>query len=201
MDNSSRAPLTYNVKRRTPEARGKSWIGTIFFGIGLLIFSSLMLMMTLGSGSPFASLTGRSGAELLFAVPFIVLGIVFWTKSNTSQNGTITFYDDRIVYHCRNEKFVLLPGQVSHVTQSGTLIKIVFSGKTLTLVSDRASEITRNVNAFISAYAGNNAAPQTAQAPANTQSISPDDIRKYKQLVDEGIITQEQFDEIIKKNT
>ena len=183
MDNSSRAPLTYNVKRRTPEARGKSWIGTIFFGIGLLISSSLMLMMTLGSGSP-----------------FIVLGIVFWTKSNTSQNGTITFYDDRIVYHCRNEKFVLLPGQVSHVTQSGTLIKIVFSGKTLTLVSDRASEITRNVNAFISAYAGNNAAPQTAQAPANTQSISPDDIRKYKQLVDEGIITQEQFNEIIKKN-
>lgn len=81
------------------------------------------------------------------------------------------------------------------------MIKIVFSGKTLTLVSDRATEITKNVNAFISAYS-NNEFMQTAPEPAaNTQSLSPEDIRKYKQLVDEGIITQEQFDEIIKRNT
>ncbi|MCR5805273.1 MAG: SHOCT domain-containing protein [Clostridia bacterium] len=201
MENTNQAPLTYAVKRRTPEARRKSWIGTAFFGIGLLYFAILMLLMTLGSGSPFSSLTGGSGLELFFSVPFIVLGIVFWTKSNNSQNGTINFYNDKIVYHCRSEKYVLLPGQISHVSQSGTMIKIVFSGKTLTLVSDRATEITKNVNAFISAYS-NNEFMQTAPEPAaNTQSLSPEDIRKYKQLVDEGIITQEQFDEIIKRNT
>ena len=76
-------------------------------------------------------------------------------------------------------------------------------------MSNQAALITQNINAFIAAYVPGNAGyavPATsvapvapAPAPAAPVVDKAEEIRKYKQLVDEGVLTQEQFEEIVKK--
>lgn len=143
-----------------------------------------------------------------FIVGCIVFSIVLWVKSNNEQRGTLTFYgsENRIVSRVMQEVIEIKPDQISEVLRNGNLVKIVFSGTTLTLVSDRAVDIVNAANEMIRVCKQNPPVyQQTAanripvQAPVQTQ-INPDEIRKYKQLVDDGIITQEQFDQIIKQN-
>ena len=202
MDNMI-APIVFRIKRRTPRARKLSWLATMLFAIGVFVVISIF----------FCGFTIPSTADwilylLIPAIAFFVFGIVFWTKSNNAQNATLAFYNDKIVYKGIGETIEMFPGQVSHAQQSGKVVKIVFSGKTLTIVSEQADDVTNNVNSFVSAYtnAAVAAAVQVpvatapAQASAPTPSLSPEDIRKYKQLVDDGVITQEQFDEILKKS-
>lgn len=205
MENTNNPRAVYNTKRRTPSARGKSWAGTI-----LVVFSvpTLIVMVYVLSAS-------RGSAVIAFMIPAVLLGlgIFFWVRSGIEQNGTISFYDNKIVHKCRNEVFELLPGQISSVAQSGNVVKVIFSGITLTFVSAQATQITQNINAFIAAYAPGNAgyavpaapaAPAAqpvpvAPAPAAPAVDKAEEIRKYKQLVDDGVISQEQFDEIIKR--
>ena len=202
MENTNNPRAVYNTKRRTPSARGKSWAGTL-----LVVFTlpALIVMVYVVSAS-------RGSAVVAFLIPAVMLGlgIFFWVRSGIEQNGTISFYDNKIVHKCRNEVFELLPGQISSVSQSGNVVKIVFSGKTLTFVSNQASMITQNINAFIAAYVPGNAgyavpaAPVAQAAPVAPTPAAPvvdkaEEIRKYKQLVDDGVISQEQFDAIIKK--
>ena len=205
MENTNNPRAVYNTKRRTPSARGKSWAGTI-----LVVFSvpTLIVMVYVLSAS-------RGSAVIAFMIPAVMLGlgIFFWVRSGIEQNGTISFYDNKIVHKCRNEVFELLPGQISSVAQSGNVVKVIFSGITLTFVSAQATQITQNINAFIAAYAPGNAgyavpaapvAPVAQPAPVVPAPAAPavdkaDEIRKYKQLVDDGVISQEQFDAIIKK--
>ena len=206
--NTAAPRATYRIKRRTPRARGLSWAGTILFILTIpAIFSAIVF-------GPFSTDTQImiyfGGIFILFA-----LAIAFWIMSGVSQNGVLSFYDDRIVSSCGYEKFEMMPGQVSAAMQSGNVVKIVFSGRTLTLVSFQAAEIVSNVNAFIAAYSGavtGPAAPAAAPvaapvapvaaapaAPAAPVVDKAEEIRKYKQLVDDGVISQEQFDAIIKK--
>ena len=202
MENTNNPRAVYNTKRRTPSARGKSWAGTL-----LVVFTlpALIVMVYVVSAS-------RGSAVVAFLIPAVMLGlgIFFWVRSGIEQNGTISFYDNKIVHKCRNEVFELLPGQISSVSQSGNVVKIVFSGKTLTFVSNQATLITQNINAFIAAYVPGNAgyavpaAPVAQAAPVAPTPAAPvvdkaEEIRKYKQLVDDGVISQEQFDAIIKK--
>lgn len=206
MENTNTPRAVYNTKRRTPSARGKSWAGTLCFFFGAIAFLGILAFGIIRSNEAIL-------IWMLVSVVPIVLGIVFWARSGVEQNGTISFYDDRIVHKCRNEVFEFFPGQISSVVQSGNVVKIVFAGKTLTFVSVQAAIITQNINAFISAYAPGNAgyaapaaapvaAPAAAPAPAAPAAPAVDkaeEIRKYKQLVDDGVISQEQFDAIIKK--
>ena len=202
MENTNNPRAVYNTKRRTPSARGKSWAGTLLVVFCVPVAIVLMTVVSMNKG--------EGGWVMLIPVVMVALGIFFWVRSGIEQNGTISFYDNKIVHKCRNEVFELLPGQISSVSQSGNVVKIVFSGKTLTFVSNQASMITQNINAFIAAYVPGNAgyavpaAPVAQDAPVAPTPAAPvvdkaEEIRKYKQLVDDGVISQEQFDEIIKK--
>ena len=200
--NTAAPRATYRIKRRTPRARGLSWAGTILF---ILTIPAIFLAIS------FVRFYTDTQTMIVIAVIFVLfaLAIAFWIMSGVSQNGVLSFYDDRIVSSCGYEKFELMPGQVSAAMQSGNVVKIVFSGRTLTLVSFQAAEIVSNVNAFIAAYSGavtGPAAPAAvpvaapvAAAPAAPVVDKAEEIRKYKQLVDDGVISQEQFDAIIKK--
>lgn len=211
----------FRTQRRTPSARGKSWAGTILF---ILIIPVTVIFSVL-----FYNNLNSFGGFIVVIVPcaMLAMAIVCWARSGIEQNGTLSFYDDRIVHICRQERFDMLPGQITSASYGGNVVKIVFSGKTLTLVSSQAAEIVQNVNAFISAYpfAGTNygapvapapmvpvatpmtpvAAPVAAPvAPAPAAPAAPvvdkaEEIRKYKQLVDDGVISQEQFDAIIQR--
>ena len=203
--NTAAPRATYRIKRRTPRARGLSWAGTILF---ILTIPAIFLAISFGR------FYTDTQTMIVIAVIFVLfaLAIAFWIMSGVSQNGVLSFYDDRIVSSCGYEKFEMMPGQVSAAMQSGNVVKIVFSGRTLTLVSFQAAEIVSNVNAFIAAYSGavtGPAAPAAAPvavpvaaapaAPAAPVVDKAEEIRKYKQLVDDGVISQEQFDAIIKK--
>lgn len=200
--NTAAPRATYRIKRRTPRARGLSWAGTILF---ILIIPAIFLAISLGRFFTETQIMLYIGGMFIL----VALAIAFWIMSGVSQNGVLSFYDDRIVSVCGYEKFEMMPGQVSAAMQSGNVVKIVFSGKTLTLVSFQAAEIVSNVNAFIAAYSGavtGPAAPAAAPvaapvapAPAAPVVDKAEEIRKYKQLVDDGVISQEQFDAIIKK--
>ena len=204
MENTNTPRAVYNTQRRTPSARGKSWAGTILF---ILLIPVTAVLVALLRGN----LDGARGLiVVIIPAAMLALAIVFWARSGIEQNGTISFYDDRIVHKCRSEVFDIFPGQISSVSQSGNVVKIVFSGMTLTFVSAQAAMIVQNVNAFTAAYAPGNAgyaapaaapvaAPVAAPAPAAPAADKAEEIRKYKQLVDDGVISQEQFDAIIKK--
>lgn len=110
----------YYTKRRTPSARGKSWVGTLLF---IFSFPALFVLAAMNAGR----------SALLIPGIMILGGIIFWIISGVEQNGTISFYDNKIVHKCRREVFELYPGQVSSVSQSGKVVKIIFSGKTLLL--------------------------------------------------------------------
>ena len=202
--NTAAPRATYRIKRRTPRARGLSWAGTILF---ILTIPAIFLAISLGRFFTETQIMLFIGGMFIL----VALAIAFWIMSGVSQNGVLSFYDDRIVSSCGYEKFEMMPGQVSAAMQSGNVVKIVFSGRTLTLVSFQAAEIVSNVNAFIAAYSGavtGPAAPVAVPvapvaaapaAPAAPVVDKAEEIRKYKQLVDDGVISQEQFDAIIKK--
>lgn len=202
--NTAAPRATYRIKRRTPRARGLSWAGTILF---ILTIPAIFLAISLGRFFTETQIMLFIGGMFIL----VALAIAFWIMSGVAQNGVLSFYDDRIVSSCGYEKFEMMPGQVSAAMQSGNVVKIVFSGRTLTLVSFQAAEIVSNVNAFIAAYSGavtGPAAPVAVPvapvaaapaAPATPVVDKAEEIRKYKQLVDDGVISQEQFDAIIKK--
>lgn len=204
MDNSNEQPDIFFIRRKTPRARGLSWGGTIFFGAGLLT-SGYFWLMTQRYPNMSGTTTFRFG---IFIALFFLCAIIMWVASSKAQNGTISISDERISCKCERTFLDIMPGQVSSVTRYDDLVKIVFCGKTLTIRSEKAAQIEDRVKDFISAYKyfGNlvnvNSTPIVVQkAEPKEDSISADKIREYKQLVDDGIITQEQFDQIIEKLT
>ena len=66
----------------------------------------------------------------------------------------------------------------------------------MTIKSEKAPKITEKVQDFISAYEYSG---KPNVSVSSTSNISADKIREYKQLVDDGIITQEQLNEACKK--
>lgn len=204
MDNSNAQPDIFIIRRKTPRSRGFSWGGTVSFGACLAVSAQLC----------YYSLTFRdiSGANafrfgILIAL-FFVIAIILWVVSSKSQNGTLSISDELISCKCERNFLDIMPGQVTSVTRYDDIVKIAFSGKTLTVKSEKASQIEDRVKDFISAYRYSGNLVTTVPTPvavrkteSQNELISADKIREYKKLVDDGIISQEQFDQIIEKIT
>ena len=204
MDNNNEQPDIFFIRRRTPRARGLSWGGTIFFGAGLLTSGYYWLMTQRYTNMSEVTMF-RFG---IFIALFFICAILMWVASSKAQNGTISISDELISCKCERTFLDIMPGQVSSVTRYDDVVKIVFCGKTLTIRSEKAPQIEDRVKDFISAYkySGNsvNAVPVPVAVPkaeSKNEQLSADKIREYKQLVDDGIISQEQFDQIIEKLT
>jgi len=144
----------------------------------------------------------------IFIALFFICAVLMWVASSKTQNGTISISDERISCKCERTFLDIMPGQVSSVTRYKNIVKIEFGGQTLTIRSEKASQIEDRVKDFISAYRYSgklvNAVPVPKTVPktgSKNEQLSTDKIREYKQLVDDGIISQEQFDQIIEKLT
>ena len=87
------------------------------------------------------------------------------------------------------------------------IIKIVFGRTTLPLDTRQAREIANKLNEFIAAHpypvytaypVNAMPAPAPVQAPAAPPArLNPEEIRGYRKLVEDGVITEEQFNKII----
>lgn len=210
----NKEPEVFEITRRTARAGGLSWCGTFFFITGLLCSSYLFCDLNYGrelkidASKYFAFLKKLNIVRTktltdveafrwaVFIVLFFLIAIILWVASKKAQRGTISFYKDKISCICERTFVDLMPGQISSVQREGDVVQIFYLASTLTIKSEKASQITARVQDFISEYKYSSNKPVGEKAPA---TVSADKIREYKQLVDDGIITQEQFDEIIKK--
>ncbi len=204
MDVVKTGPEVFEITRRTPRARALSWVGTGLFVTDLL-FSYPFVSYFTGLRVKFLDVFKfKTITDVViyrwsvFAILFLLLAIILWTASHKAQQGTISFCDDRIICKCERSTIEFLPGQISSVNRNDNVVKINFVGRTLTIKSEKAPRITEKVQDFISAYEYSG---RPNVSVSSTSNISADKIREYKQLVDDGIITQEQFDAIIKKIT
>ena len=212
----NKEPEVFEITRHTARAGGLSWCGTFFFVAGLLCSSYLFCDLNSGRGLKldvgkyFAflkklnivrtrPLTDIEAFRLtVFIVLFFIIAIILWVASKNAQRGTISFYKDKISCRCERTFVDLMPGQISSVQRDGDVVKIFYLASTLTIKSDKASRITARVQNFISEFKYSSNKSVGEKAPV---TVSADKIREYKQLVNDGIISQEQFDEIIKKLT
>ena len=208
MENTNSKPLEFVVFRRNPRDGWK-----VPVGVGLII-TGIVQALLLGYIAYVAQLeflSGVAGIAILVSVILIVIGILIAAESG-QKTGSIVIDQNQIRYQCKKEKIVFLPGQITSVLQEGNVVSIAYQGKTLKVIVPKAAELVSNINAFIEAYPANNtqvSAPNASydagkQGEIEIQPVNildPVTIREYKQLVDDGVISQEQFEEIVRKNT
>lgn len=208
MENTNSKPLEFVVFRRNPRDGWK-----VPVGIGLIITGIIqsLLMVYIAYVAQLEFLSGVAGIAILVSVILIVTGILIAAESG-QKTGSIVIDQNKIRYQCKKEKIVFLPGQITSVLQEGNVVSIAYQGKTLKVVVPKAAELVSNINAFIEACPANNtqvSAPNASndvgkQGEVETQPVNildPVTIREYKKLVDDGVISQEQFEEIVRKNT
>jgi hypothetical protein len=205
MDTYDVKPEIYKIKRRTARARALSWVGTGFFVLDLVVLY-LLVPIILSHEVDFRNLLYFENPldvevfrKCIFAALFFFIAVILWTASFNAQQGTIAFYnEEKITCRCERAFIDILPGQVTSVQQDGDVVRIMYMNRTLTIQSENASQIKERVQDFISAYkySGNNTVNNSIDP-----LISAAKIREYKELVDEGIITKEQFDAIVSKIT
>lgn len=208
MENTNSKPLEFVVFRRNPRDGWK-----VPVGIGLIITGIIqgLLMCYIVYVAQLEFLSGVAGIALLVSVILIVTGILIAAESG-QKTGSIVIDQNQIRYQCKKEKIVFLPGQITSVLQEGNVVSIAYQGKTFKVIVPKAAELVSNINAFIEACPANNtqvSAPNASndvgkQGEVETQPVNildPVTIREYKKLVDDGVISQEQFEEIVRKNT
>ena len=196
-------PQSFDIKRRTPGARAKLIIGRIAIVVSFLLIAVFVAIVSSGAAGE-----GVAFIPLGIAAPVIITGIVLCASSNNSMNGTMTFLKDKAIYQCGDERFEILPDKITAAHRSYEKVLIVFSGIKLRIVSEQAPEIMHCLDIMVNPSDRSEAeeAPDAADRdePTSTERaalIDPNILREYKKLVDEGVLTQEQFDEIVRKNT
>lgn len=196
-------PQSFDIKRRTPGARAKLIIGRIAIVVSFLLIAVFVAIVSSGAAGE-----GVAFIPLGIAAPVIVVGIVLCASSNNSMNGTMTFLKDKAIYQCGDERFEILPDKITAAHRSYEKVLIVFSGIKLRIVSEQAPEIMHCLDIMVNPSDRSEAeeAPDAADRdePTSTERaalIDPNILREYKKLVDEGVLSQEQFDEIVRKNT
>ena len=208
MENTNSKPLEFVVFRRNPREGWK-----VPVGIGLIV-TGIVQALLLGYIAYVAQLeflSGVAGIAILVSVILIVTGILIAAESG-QKTGSIVIDQNQIRYQCKKEKIVFLPGQITSVLQEGNIVSSAYQGKTLKVVVPKATELVSNINAFIEASPANDTQVSVynvtndagQQGGIETQPVNildPVTIREYKKLVDDGVISQEQFEEIVRKNT
>ena len=196
-------PQSFDIKRRTQGARAKLIIGRIAIVVSFLLIAVFVAIVSSGAAGE-----GVAFIPLGIAAPVIITGIVLCASSNNSMNGTMTFLKDKAIYQCGDERFEILPDKITAAHRSYEKVLIVFSGIKLRIVSEQAPEIMHCLDIMVNPSDRSEAeeAPDAADRdePTSTERaalIDPNILREYKKLVDEGVLSQEQFDEIVRKNT
>ena len=209
MENTNSKPLEFVVFRRNPRDGWKVPVGIGLIVTGIVQALLFTYIAYLGVGIGMGS--GIVGIIIIVSLILIVTGILIAAESG-QKTGSIVIDQNQIRYQCKKEKIAFLPGQITSVLQEGNVVSIAYQGKTLKVVVPKAAELVSNINAFIEAYPANDTQVSAhnvsndagKQGGIETQPVNildPVTIREYKKLVDDGVISQEQFEEIVRKNT
>ena len=206
----------FEVTRRIRGSKAKSIVGFILFVFGLAFVLGLISFACSGGTD-----SGLIVCFIILTVLSFVIGAVLQTKK--SEEGTLTFYPDKIVFSGNKTKLELYVSEISVAQKKADVLKIVAANTTLVVIADQADEIALKIRELLHTADGDDSVSVTEQTSevdteqpqgneeeessvpspkadaASTPAEKAEALREYKKLVDEGVLTKEQFDEIVKK--
>lgn len=199
MSENKTDPEVFEVKRQIKGSNTRGLIGFIFFVLGII---SIVLLVTI------ATKTGAGSGIIAFfsslIIIFFIIGSVLQIKS--SENGELMFQQDIMIYKNAKQSIEIHPKDIKVAQRKGELIKIVAAGRTIVFTSDKSEAIADKIRCFLDTETDDDNVELDAvdsKTLVNTDEKTPaqkaDSLREYKKLVDDGVITQEQFDEFVKK--
>jgi len=201
MSSHNEEPEIYAITRRTPRSIGLGWGGTVLFMIGLISAFFLGWFYFVRIISDVFAIQW-----CIFTGLFLILGIILWRASANAEYGTLLIFDDKVSCRCERTIVDIKPDQITSVYRYRKNVFIVFSGKTLSIHPEEPSALVRRLNEYVDEYnhpeeyIDEETEPETElESDTESEPISPDKIREYKQLVDDGLITQAQYDAIIER--
>ena len=209
-------PNSFEVTRILRGSKAKSIVGFFLFINGL---ANVIFLVTMA-----CTAGADAGLVVLFvtisSLSFIV-GAALQVKK--SEEGTLTFYPDKMVFSGTINKLELYASEISVAQKKADVLKIVAARTTLVITAVRAEDIALKIREMLHTADGDDSVAATEQ-PSDTEDVQPveaapekpaepsitdvsastpaekaEALREYKKLVDEGVLTKEQFDEIVKK--
>ena len=203
----------FEVTRRIRGSKAKSIVGFVLFIFGLAFLIGLISLACSGSAD-----SGLIVCFIILTTLSFIIGAVLQTRK--SEEGTLTFYPDKIVFSGNKTKMELYASEIRVAQKKADVLKIVAANKTLVVIADQAEAIALKIRELLHTADGDDGVTATEQTPeidneqpqenaeeessteadtASTPAEKADALREYKKLVDEGVLTQEQFEEIVKK--
>lgn len=203
----------FEVTRRIRGSKAKSIVGFVLFIFGLAFLIGLISLACSGSAD-----SGLIVCFIILTTLSFIIGAVLQTRK--SEEGTLTFYPDKIVFSGNKTKMELYASEIRVAQKKADVLKIVAANTTLVVIADQAEAIALKIRELLHTADGDDGVTATEQTPeidneqpqenaeeessteadtASTPAEKADALREYKKLVDEGVLTQEQFEEIVKK--
>ena len=203
----------FEVNRRIRGSKAKSIVGFVLFIFGLAFLIGLISLACSGSAD-----SGLIVCFIILTTLSFIIGAVLQTRK--SEEGTLTFYPDKIVFSGNKTKMELYASEIRVAQKKADVLKIVAANTTLVVIADQAEAIALKIRELLHTADGDDGVTATEQTPeidneqpqenaeeessteadtASTPAEKADALREYKKLVDEGVLTQEQFEEIVKK--
>lgn len=178
-NNAIEKPLSFPANRNCGTAvRLKIW-GWILTPIsGFFLFIALISLGALGT---------KNSWWIVFPLIGFAIGIFAFVDSGLVQKGTIYISKDEVFYRGRAGNVKINTNDISAVQLSGSRVNIIHNGGHLSLSSWSSGKISEEIS-------------KRSKITRNGVSQSnADEIRKYKELLDIGAITQEQYNNVLKK--
>lgn len=195
-NNKSGPSITFAVNRRSAGTLITKIIGIISCVIGAPFAYAFFIAMSDTWSSHTAAII-----LLIIAAAFIGFGVFFIIRSHKLQNGSLTINDEKVTYLGRGGKIDIGIGRITSVHQNGQRVSIVYNGGHLSFASNRAYNIVDELNKRVTIVSPSPQPTYSARQQVKSEPVigKADEIKKYKELLDSGAITQEQYDSIIKK--
>lgn len=136
----------------------------------------------------------------LTGVALLTIGIIMFVRSFKNIYGTITI-GDRVMYDLNHRKIDIDIDKISSVRQNGTATYISYNGGQLSFHSYKPEKISYEIGKRQKKKTQQvvQTIPEYPTRGAILFSSNADEIKKYKELLDSGALTKEQYDALIQK--
>lgn len=173
--------VTFDIFQRIRGAKANKIVGTITI-IGGAIWT--LFMLSLGT-------EGVMKYAVLLSFLIVVIGIIMIIRSFSKIYGKLIVDQNEVHYQLGSKRMDFSMAKIVSVTQNGTVVSIKANGSRVAFESSDATQIVSEINLRIK--------KSGEQPTEKTEFSNADEIVKYKDLLDTGAITQEQYTALVNK--
>ena len=180
------------------EAKSKLTVGKIFYILAIVVFAAIVFFITLGSitgGDPAWMLKRYAGliaADVIVCVVLVLVGV-----ATSKKSAKITVYEQKVIAETASGKRVELPISQISTVGTGTFKRITLATSSGTIsISDipNRDEVYACISTLLEANRSNAVSKVAAEIKPVVQISNADELKKYKELLDTDVITQEEFE-------